>query len=246
MKFTNKHNLPDAFVRVVQNDYYDNGGADFSPSSLSLPPRAWALMKTKPDEVVVDVSSKVASIIGQGTHLITERAARPGDICEKRFFSKITVGEKTYIVSAQIDLYEHDSKVISDWKTTKAYAFSKKAGGGAKPEWIAQMNIQAWLMRKAGHEVNGLKIIALLKDWKEGDPSHPPTEVVAVDIDMWPDGKVIGYITSKIEAFEQALVELPKCKSGDSWSGRRCAKWCDASSACEQYKQAKQTGIIGE
>src|SRR5438270_167914 len=116
MKYTNKYDLPEAFVRAVINDPYDNGGADFSATGLAQPSRAYALLKQFAGKAEVDVSSRVAAIIGQGSHSVAERAARPGiDLCEERIFAEFVVDATRYKVSAALDLYETDTGTSYDW-----------------------------------------------------------------------------------------------------------------------------------
>lgn len=248
MKYTNKYGLPEAFVRAVVNDPYNKGASDFSATGLANPPRATALVKLNPDALQVDVSSRVAAIIGQGSHSIAERAARPGiDLCEERLFAKFNVDGETYTVSAALDLYETDTQTLTDWKTTKAYAFSKKAGSGQKPEWIEQLNIGAELLRRNGHDPKKLVIIALLKDWSQreaGQSGMPESEVIAVELPLWEPSQATAHIEDRIRAHVAALKELPLCNSKETWGGRRCGQYCDAASVCTQYQEALKTGIL--
>ncbi len=247
MKYTNKFGLPDAFVRAVVNDSYSKGKSDYSATGLSVPARATALIAKYGDVVEVDVTSRVAAIIGQGAHHIAERAARPGDLCEERLFAKIMVGFREYTISAQVDLYETDQHILYDWKTAKAFAFSRKSGSGKKPEWIQQLNVANFILKQNGYSPKALKIIAMLKDWDKrqaGIGGYPETEVVEVDIEYWPHDKTVAYITERITAHESSKINLPICAPAETWYGRRCGQWCDASSVCDQWKEAKQTGII--
>jgi hypothetical protein len=248
MKITNKYGLPQVFIRAVENDPYDKGKSDFSATGLANPPRATALLKTHADKIEIDASSRVAAIIGQGTHSIAERAARLGlDLCEDRFFSEFVVDEQKYIVSAQLDLFEMDTGCLYDWKTTKAYAFSKKAGAGKKPEWIEQLNIGAEILRRNGFVPKNLIIIALLKDWVKRDAGRegmPESEVLSVELPMWPQSKVVEHIENRIRAHVAALKALPLCTTKETWGGNRCGQWCDASSVCEQYQEGLKTGIL--
>lgn len=248
MKYTNKYNLPEAFVRAVVNDPYDKGLSDFSATGLAVPPRASALIEKHFATLEVDVSSRVAAIIGQGSHSVAERAARANlDICEERFFSKFEVDGKVYTISSQVDLFEKDSGVLYDWKTTKAYAFSKKAGSGKKPEWIEQLNIAAEIMRRNGHTPKSLQIIAMLKDWSKreaGSPGMPESEVLAVELPMWESDVVVAHIQARIRAQVAARVNLPDCTTKETWGGNRCGQWCDANSVCEQYQNGLKTGLI--
>ena len=247
MKYKNKFNLPDAFVRAAVNDPYDNGGSDFSATSLANPSRAEALIEMHFDEIEIDVSSRVAAIIGQGSHHIAERAAREGDLCEERLFALFEVDGVTYKISGQIDLYEPDAGHLLDWKTTKAYAFSKKAGSGKKPEWIEQLNICAELLRRNGHYPKKLSIIALLKDWDRftaGTASMPASEVLSVELPMWDEEKTIHHIETRIRSHVSAREILPECNPKETWGGNRCGNWCDASGVCEQFQQSKKTGLL--
>jgi hypothetical protein len=252
VKYTNKYGLPEAFVRAVVNDPYSKGESDFSATGLANPPRASALIEKFYDQIEVDVTSRVAAIIGQGSHSIAERAARPNiDICEKRFFAKIEVDGETYTISAQVDLFETDSHTLHDWKTTKAYAFSKKAGSGKKPEWIEQLNIGAWILSKQPEQyiVKKLSIIAMLKDWSKreaGSAGMPESEVLAVELPMWAPDVTEAHIKARVRAHVAARKELPTCGPKEHWGGNRCGQWCDASSVCEQYKDSLKSGLINK
>jgi hypothetical protein len=247
MKLVNRYGAPDAFFRAVQNDPYEKHG-DFSATGLLQPPRATVLLELHKDTIEVDVTTKIAACIGQGVHSLLERAARPGiDIVEKRYFASFDVDGKSYVVSAQIDLYEGDTKTLSDWKTTKAYAFSKKAGNGRKPEWIQQMNIQRLLCEQNGVEVRTMQIIGLLKDWNKREAqagSHPATEIMTVEIPVWSREATQEFIVDRIRAHVNARHSLPQCSSKEAWGGSRCGQWCDANSVCSQYQNSLKTGLF--
>lgn len=249
MRLTNKHNLPEVFVRAVANDTYDSMGSDFTATSLAEPARASALKIQFKDQIEVDVSSKVASIIGQGAHSIAERAARPGiDTCEERVFASVEVDGIPYRISSQLDLFETDTQVLYDWKTTKAYAFSKKAGSGKKPEWIQQLNVCAEILRLNGKSPQKLVIIALLKDWNKreaGTAGMPESEVMAVELPMWTSEDTMTYIKDRIRKHIAAKRELPQCSSPENWGMRRCDGWCDAAKFCTQYQLSLKTGLGG-
>lgn len=227
MKYINPHNLPDAFARAVINDPYTKGKSDFSATGLQNPPRAIVLIEQFGDSIEIDVSSRVATTIGQGVHSILERARRPGiDIIEKRYFHGFLIDGVLYTVSAQIDIFETDTGTLSDWKTTKTYAFHKKAG--PKPEWVAQMNIGAYLMKRNGLEVKSLQIIGLLKDWDRKksltEEGYPKTEIMNIGIPIWDENKTREYIETRIRAIVQARSFLPRCSAKETWSGNRCAQ----------------------
>lgn len=246
VKIVNKSGAPDCFFRAVAADPYSRGASDFSATSLLQPARAFVLLEN--NTVEVDVSTRVATTLGQGTHSTLERAKRKGDIIETRYFSNFIVDQKSYIVSAQVDLYEGDTKSLYDWKTTKAYAFSTKAG--SKYEWEVQLNIGAYLMDKMGIKVENLYIIGLLKDWdlrkSQTEKGYPESPVVQKKIKLWTADAVVQYVEERIRDIVSARASLPKCSSKETWGGNRCSQWCDAKSVCEQYKETILTGLIGE
>ena len=242
MKITNKYGFPDAVVDGIKyvSGMYDKGDSDFSCTELIAPPRVIALKKKHFDEIEIDVSSLVWSVLGTAVHLIVQKGARPGrDISEVRYYHKF--GEK--VVSAQIDLYTISEHRLSDYKCTKARAFC--SGMKPKKEWVAQMNIQALIMKRAyGIEAKRLEIIGLLRDHdhKEADrdSGYPSTELASLNIPIYAEAQVERYIFERIEAHEKAREELPECTREDTWYGIRCQKFCEARNFCEQYQRSKK------
>lgn len=243
MKLTNKKNLPSQLFRAIQNDPYTKGESDYSVTGLLKPPRAAALELKHFDEIEEDISSRTFALLGQAVHVILERAANPNDLVEKRFFSEFN-GVK---VSGQIDYYDCETKTLSDWKVTKAWAFSKKGGSGKKPEWIQQLNMQAHLIRLHGINAEKLQIVGILKDFdqkKAGENGYPDAEIVVADIPLWDAQACQEFILERIKLHEAAKSELPKCSGGETWGGNRCKGYCLAAPFCEQYKSALKTGLL--
>lgn len=249
MKHTNKYGLPEAFVRAVTNDPYTRGGADFSVTELLKPSRASALERRHAHELEEDVINRVYSLLGQSVHGILERGAREGiDIVEKRYFMKVEVDGETYTLSGQIDHLAQDTGTLSDWKVTKAYAFSKKGGRGKKPEWVAQLNMQLELLRQNGLDARELQIVGILRDWdkrKIGDASgYPETEIIAAPIPIWEREKTLAFIKARVKAHVDARQKLPQCTTAETWAGNRCKAYCPAAKFCDQYKQMLKTGLV--
>lgn len=215
MKLTNKMNLPDAIVQAVKNDPYSRGDADYSCTGLLAPPRKAALVEAFESELEEDVSDRLWSAQGQLMHLLLERANRPDKaIAEKRLFGEFAGAR----VSAQFDNLELDGGVITDYKYQSSYKFKKYE---VDPDWTAQLNIQAELVRRAGHTVNALQIIGLLRDWSKGqadrDPNYPQRPVAVVSIELWPSEKVVKFVEERITLHRQARVRLPLCTPGERW-----------------------------
>lgn len=246
MKIINTRGIPDPFVRAVRNDPYSSGNSDFTATSLAAPARQSQLIRDFGPDIEIEAISRFAAVLGQATHSILERAARPIDVIERRFFHTIVVDGVPYLLSAQIDLYEPDTETLYDWKTTKAWAFSKKCGSGKKIDWVCQLNVARWLMQGP---VSHLKIIGLLKDFDQKQASkngYPSCEVVEAELPIWSHEETLEYIESRIRAHTEARNKLPLCTSKETWGGNRCKSYCDAASVCDQYKQAKITGLMPE
>lgn len=241
---TNHFDLPEALVRAIANDPYTKGDSDYSITQLINPPRIEALKEIHKDELEEDASNRIWSFLGQVSHVIAERSARPNiDIVEKRYFAEIE-GKK---ISGQIDLYETDTQTLFDFKVTKAWAFSKKGGSGQKPEWIHQMNMQAHLMELNGLHPKTLQIVGILRDFDEkqaGKNGYPIASIVKAEMPLWPSQGSYLFIVKRITAHEQAKKDLPLCTKTDTWEGRRCDRWCPVNKFCIQYKEAKKTGVF--
>lgn len=215
MNLTNKNNFPDALVRAIANDPYSKGDSDFSVTELLQPPRIRALKIKHREEITEDVEDRIWSLYGQIVHDILKRANEI-DLVEQRFFADF--GHHT--ISAQIDSLVLKGAVLSDWKFSTAWAF--KANQPPKPEWEAQLNMQAEILRRNGHTVEKLQIIGLIRDWQIRDarsnPDYPQAQVVTQSIPMWTPERVDTFIQLRVAMHMSAESELPECSSEDRWA----------------------------
>lgn len=217
----NKYNYPSVIVKAIENSAkeYDAGTSFITASSITTPPRIFWLSKRYAEEIKegVDVSDRVASLLGTSVHYMIEKAAE-GDkdsISEMRFHGKIG-GEK---VSAQIDHYSRSTKTLSDFKVTSIAALTK----GAKKEWEYQLNMQRFLLP---YEVEKLQIVGIAKDWSSGkarhDKDYPPTPIVVVDIPLWAEGtyEPLEECVKRLKENEHVADEdLPSCTDEEKWKG---------------------------
>lgn len=252
MRITNKHNWPDAILRAVQNDDYDRGECDYTNSELLSPPRILALKKKHKDEIEVDVEDMIYALEGKIIHKLLENANRSG-LVEKRFYAEIG-GKK---ISAQIDTLAWENVpiekkidghavidaewVLSDFKYTTRY---KLQPNRLDADWAFQLNLQGYLIKKNGLEVDRLQIVGIAKDHSkikaETDPKFFPKKAVTrVPIPMWTFKQVETAVEERIEAHEKAKKELPKCTGDEHWGYKRCAHYCNVNKFCDQWK-AKQ------
>lgn len=239
MRLTNKLSLPEPIVEAIRNDGYSKGDSDITATSLLEPPRIGALKLRYADELEEDVADRLYSIQGQSIHTILERAAiklrEQGYLClpEERFHIMVPMLDNTtWKISAQIDVLHIESGTLQDYKVTSVYAVKD----GPKEEYVKQMNIQAHILRKNGHKVERLQIVAILRDWSKleyarelkdaqprgfASPLYPAHQVKILDVPMIPEEEVELYITERAIEHQKARAlpddQLPVCSSEERW-----------------------------
>ena len=74
MKLTNKFNIPQTFVNVLERPTYSKGKANLSVTQLINSPKIVALTKKFDDQIEQDVADMVWSLFGSAVHNILEHA----------------------------------------------------------------------------------------------------------------------------------------------------------------------------
>ena len=253
MKYTNDTGLPEVFAKAVMRDTYSRGKADISATGLLKAPRQAFLEYQHDDEIVVDVSKQVWSLLGRACHNILESGTAKGYIVEQRFFTDCS----GWTVSGQVDVQriDPDGIVLMDWKTRKAYAVMNGRDSDTQ-----QLNIYAWLLRRNGKEVKDLKIVNIIRDHSsfeaERNPKYPQTEVVVTDIDLWTFAEQEEFVRQKVEAHQLASIKLPDCTPEERWmrpdkfavkkdeNSKRAFKVCDSMEQAEEILEKKEGYMI--
>ncbi len=224
MKITNKAGLPDAIVQAVRNDPYPTTGTgDISATRLIGPPQQRILTRQHWDEIEEDAIDRVWALMGQVAHGILERAETLA-FTEDRLFASI----EGWNVSGQFDrmlyLWDQSAYLMQDYKLTSVWAVL----GGAKPEWIAQLNILRYLAIRNGYPVDRLQIVAILRDWSRGKArqggNYPRQQVQVIDVPTWSVEDTEGYIRERVQLHQLADKlstqgrALPQCTEADRWA----------------------------
>jgi hypothetical protein len=221
MKLTNKHNLPQTFVNVIERPTYSKGKAHLSVTELINSPQIVQLKHRHWDDIEVDASEMVWSLFGSAVHSILEHGKGSNHIVEER----IHITHEGWHLSGAIDLQEveEDGVHISDYKTTGAWAVMNE-----KKEWHDQLNIYAWLVEKAKNvKVKSLTIVAIIRDWSSRDatlkPDYPQAPIVTIDIPLWSAQERDEFINNRIKLHAEAYFEsdsggnLPECSPEEMW-----------------------------
>lgn len=212
MNLTNVHGLPQALVDAVRNDPY-TGGGDISVTKLIDSPQRRVLLKEYKDSIVEDVTERIWSLLGQAVHTILERANK-SDIVEERLYADVD-GWK---LSGQFDRLDVHGSTLDDYKCTSTY----KVMMSDMKDWERQLNVLRWLAHMNGHQVEKLRIIAILRDWRKADAKHkagyPQQPVVTIDIPVWSLDETYQYIRTRISIHKSAEAgAATACTDEERW-----------------------------
>jgi hypothetical protein len=204
-------------IRAVENDPYSKAGSDYSVTQLIDPPQLRRLLRDHAGEIETDVSEQIWMLYGQAMHSVLERAARPTDIVEQRFYMPTDYG----VISGQIDLYETDTGTLSDSKVTSVWKVKRSL---KEPiyDWEMQLNFQAQLMRYSGIYPKKLQIVAICRDWSLGGARREkdyPQRAVTIPIEMWDKEKAQIELEKRAELHWQVMEndhDIP-CSDEECW-----------------------------
>ena len=215
MEYTNKQNLPEALYQAIVNDPYEKD-SDYSASELPGPPQIRVLKRRYADKLTVDVADLVYPLVGNNTHYILERMGIKNGLQEERLKHEIA----GFLVSGQLDFYDAQ-KILWDYKVTTRWVLID----GAKPEWKAQLNINACLLELNGFGVEGANVCAIFRDWSKiqalKNPDYPKHQVVILPVALWSTQEAYSYIEDRVELHENAEdlpdEKLPECTPEERW-----------------------------
>lgn len=212
MRLTNKLGLPSSIVNAVARDPYHRGDAHISVTSLIGPARKRMLEIVHGDELTEDVADRIWSLMGQIAHGILERNDADG-MTEERLF----IERHGWRISGQFDRVLVEDKLVQDYKLSSTYATKD----GVKPEWEAQANLYALMLREHGYEIERAQIVVILRDYQKSkaqhDPGYPQAPVIVLDVPIWPMEQVEAYIHHRLEVHSQAQHVLPLCSADERW-----------------------------
>ena len=219
MEITNNFGLPEFVVEALTFSDYSRGDAQISVTQLIDSPRIVQLQKQFADEQKKDAVDFVWSRFGTSVHNMFEESLKA--ITEERLFTDW----RGWKLSGAIDVQEvhEDGVIISDFKVTSVWSVIND-----KPAWHQQLNVYAYLVRKAkGQAVKKLQIVTLLRDWSrrkaEQERNYPSAPIVVIDIPIWSDEQQDQYVDAQmqkhVDAEFDAATEQPliACTDEEMW-----------------------------
>jgi len=222
-QFTNRQNLPAPLAKALSANKYSRGDARASATTLIGSPRMAILKEKHGGEATLDVVDRLWAVFGTAVHQIIEEGAEGMEdyIPEERIFTEID----GWVISGAIDVQHHKDRSVTiiDWKTCSTFAVMN-----GKEDWVRQQNIYAYLLRKErGLKVAGIKIGAIMKDWRRAEaqrkPDYPQSPIVMIDLPVWPFEVQERYLKDRVALHKDAHrmhewgEELPECTPEEMW-----------------------------
>ena len=221
MKLTNKFNIPQTFMNVLDRPTYSKGKAHLSVTQLLNSPKIVALTKKFEEEIEQDASDMVWSIFGSAVHNVLEHGKDENHIVEQRIHKEY----EGWNISGAIDLQVINPKGIDvkDYKTTTVWAVMNE-----KFEWEVQLNIYAGLVEDVKRiPVTSVGIVAIIRDWNRRESTtregYPEAPIKELPIRLWSKEERDAFIANRIalhSACEFAIEtdgELPDCTPEEMW-----------------------------
>ena len=218
MIITNKYNLPEAFVKAIQNARHNEEGC-LSATTLLKGTKEIILENRHFDEIVIDASDEVWSVFGTATHSVLEH--QEDDAFKEEKFS---VDVLDYKVTGKVDRYDMAHETLEDWKTTSVW----KVIYHDFEDWKRQGLIYTWLLRQSGLNVRHIRFIAFLKDHSKSEAKkkadYPQAPVYIYEFDPSEDEltHIEAYIKEKVFEVsanaEKPDDEIAECSPEQRWS----------------------------
>jgi hypothetical protein len=216
MQITNLTSLPEPLVAAVSQKREPRPG-QISVTELINPPQMRALMLRHWAELTEDAAERIWATMGQLMHKLLEEHGR--DSAEHLIEQTLSTEVSGLTVTGTFDLYRRDG-VLTDYKFVSVWTTID----GVKREWEQQLNLYAELLRRHGHPVKRLQIVAIYRDWSKmraQDSSYPQSQVSVLEVPLWPAEDAAGFLAERVRLHQQAEEgRFVECSAEERWERR--------------------------
>ncbi len=230
MKITNKHNLPEPYVKAAQPFDLEKRPDLLRVTTLTRPPMIAALERENWNKIVADVTDRLFILDGESRHYVLQGSS--GDALSEVILEIEILGAT---VRGRLDLLEKNG-TLSDYKKTSVFTV-KNMKKEMRPEYEAQLNMYAYmatLMRKNASdvkqywpEVHRLQIVAESRDWRQSEAKRDrnyPDKIEVIRVPKWSEKKVREYMEERVSLHMAARSgEYATCTDEERW--KRDDKW---------------------
>ena len=193
MNLTNKYGIPEAIYKTILEDIYDPNPKRIGATTLCGPTMIRKLKLEHWDELVEDAADRMWALLGTAVHYVFQKQT-DNAFTEQRLEYDHESGLK---IVRYTDRFKGGK--IEDFKVTSVWSCMR----GIKPEWINELNVDAWMWREHGFEVRELWINAVLRDWSKGkiyEDNYPRIPFQKIRIPLWDKDVQMDYIDCRIQA----------------------------------------------
>jgi hypothetical protein len=162
-------------------------------------------------------------------------------VVEKPFSHEIVTPYGKAIFTGKPDAYDSWLEILWDYKTVKAYFVKNlRAKGWGQTTYGQQINIY----RVYGFpEAKQMRLKCLVKDHSAMVERKDGVQAsVTIQVPATPDPLVRDLVKAKLGILlhnEDDPASVRPCSAHETWAGRRCADYCNASEHCPQFRGAK-------
>jgi len=116
------------------------------------------------------------------------------------------------------------SWIISDFKFVTSYKFKRSYSGELviPEDYEQQLNMYGHLLRENGFKVDGLKIVAIYRDWSKleakRDKNYPQLGAETHDVPLWSEDKAKTFMEERVRLHQAAENDLPECDASERWA----------------------------
>lgn len=216
----------------------------------------------------IDPQKALFRVHGSKGHAILDKFTGANELGEERLSDGISSGAFDFYDAETENLF--DTKTSGSYKVRKAlglyqidvptgevYKTGDKKGqpktrkewqqGGRRDllDWAIQLNDYRIKLESCGFPVKRMFIEAICRDGGIQAASRNGIEQngVLIPIIKIPDRHIKAYMTAKRDALINSLRSdgMPiKCRSRESWNGRKCQGYCDVSEHCQAFEKQKE------
>lgn len=214
-------------VAEMEAERYSKSG-DYSVTDLINPPRVVHLKKRYGHKVGVNLETGISSMLGTAVHEYFEKYLDmwcdkydyDGYDLEAQIKREFEVGGDKVTVSGRYDIREgsalYDLKSIKVWKLI----FDPNLD-----EFHEQQNLYSYLLYLDGIELDTINIVALYKDWQEGnalrDRNYPRHQMMEYGLTHWSredqEALLMDRLTTLHAHRNASDEELPICSRDERW-----------------------------
>jgi hypothetical protein len=175
---TNNLGLPQPFVDAATSHH------EYKPNRYSvtevLGGTCEAVLKRRHQgEQDEDVADRVWAIFGTAVHKVLQEAKATDSQLQENWLSVPIKGTK-YELSGIFDLYDDETKTVTDWKTCATIKWQKQEF----EDYRLQVLIYCWMLRQIGIDAENGEIVMILRDWVKSkarfDKEYPQLQVQKV------------------------------------------------------------------